>query len=117
MAIAKDLSGNCPGGPEHQDPHIGSRNDVPALRPGTTTSLTMSGSSQTLGPFDPATKYLRLATEGQPAHYDVGLAPTASPNENWLPANAVETIKIQYPDKLAVLQGGSAGDINVTEMR
>lgn len=117
MATARDLSGNSPID-QAVDAHIGSRNDVPALRPGVTRSGTLTSSSVSVGPFLPTTKYLRLAAPtNQPMYYDVGLAPTAVAGENLLPAGAVETIKIQYPDRIAVLQAGTAGLYTLTEMR
>ena len=117
MPTAVDISGNTPGG-NIPEPHLGKPYGVPALRPTTTYSGTLSGTSTNVGPFSPFTKYLRIAAPtGQPMYYDVGITPTAAAGENLLPAGAVEVIEIQYPQKLAVLQAGTAGTYTVTEVR
>lgn len=115
MAFVADKSGNGGNG-LRPDPHLGRAHGVQALKPGATQVVTSSGTSQEIGPFDPGTKHVRIAPSAS-IYYDVGAAPVAVAGENLLVANAIETIALQYPQKIAIIQVSGAGNINFTEMR
>lgn len=85
--------------------------------PGKTTVVTMSASSQPVGPFGSQTYQIRLSTSSQPALVKVGDgSPTADTTSTLLGTNVVDYITVSPGQSAAVLQAGSAGSISITEM-
>lgn len=115
MSVVPDASGN---GYEVPDPHLGGQHDLSALTPHEEHVVAaLSDASQQKGPFNPLTRYVRVAPEGD-CHYAVGANPTASANSPYLPDTVVEYIKVTYPEKIALIQDGAATDpVTITEMR
>lgn len=78
--------------------------------------LTMSGSSQQTGAFGSQTYAVRIATGAQPGFFALGTNPTAANTDNLIGTNAIDYIKVNPGEKIAVLQAGTAGSITITEM-
>jgi hypothetical protein len=86
-------------------------------RAGVTTVITMSAGSQATAAFGAQTYQVRIATSGQPAFIKIGDGtPTAGTGDMVLGANIVEYFTVTPGQKLAVVQGGTAGSISITEM-
>lgn len=115
MPVVPDSSGNGYAVPEA---HLGGQHDISALSPREEHLISaLSNTSQPLGPFNPLTRYVRVAPEGD-CHYAVGANPTATANSPYIADTAIEYIKVTYPEKIAFIQDASATDpVTVTEMR
>lgn len=87
-----------------------------ARRLGTVQNFTMSGSSQQSSAFGSQTRAIRVATNDQPAYFEVGENPTASSADCLMPAGWVEDVTVTPGQKIAVLQAGTAGLFSVTEL-
>lgn len=85
-------------------------------RLGTVTVITMSGSSQQTAAVGSQTRQVRIATAGQPGHFLIGTDPTAAATSHVIGAGCVDYVAINPGEKVAVLQGGTAGVISITEM-
>jgi hypothetical protein len=91
---------------------------APSSRLGTTTVITMSGSSQQTGTFGTQTYQVRIATSTQPAFVSVGNNPTATATSSAiLGTNVVDYVQVTPGMQCAVLQAGTAGTITITEMQ
>jgi hypothetical protein len=88
-----------------------------AHRLGTAHTFTMSGTSQATAAFGAQTRVIRVATNTQPAFIIISDGtPTAANTEAVVPAGWVEYFIVTPGQKLAVLQGGTAGILTVTEL-
>lgn len=86
-------------------------------RASTVHTFTMSGSSQATAAFGAQTYKVRVATNTQPAFIVIGDGtPTAANTDSVVPAGWVEDFDVTPGQKLAVLQGGTAGILTVTEL-
>jgi hypothetical protein len=85
-------------------------------RLGTVTVITMSGTSQATAAVGSQTRAVRLATGAQPAYFLIGSDPTAAATSHLLGTNCVDYVAINPGEKVAVLQGGTAGTISITEL-
>jgi hypothetical protein len=89
---------------------------APSSRLGTTTVITMSGSSQQTSTFGPQTYQVRIATSAQPAFVVIGNNPTAtSTNGSIWGTNIVDYVQCTPGQQCAVLQAGTGGTISITE--
>lgn len=88
---------------------------IRAIYPGTSQVLTMSASSQQFSAVGAKTTVVRIATAGQAALIAFGTNPTATSASCFLAANSSELFAIHPGDKVAVLQGGTAGSVYLTE--
>jgi hypothetical protein len=84
--------------------------------PLTNHAITMSASSQQTPAFGAQTHLVRIATKDQPARIAVGENPTATATSMLIPSAWSEYLSVRPGEKIAVLQGGVAGDITITEM-
>lgn len=87
-----------------------------ARRLGTVQNFTMSGTSQQSSAFGAQTYAVRLATNDQPAYFEVGENPTATNADCLMPAGWIEDVTVSPGQKIAVLQAGTAGVFSVTEL-
>lgn len=87
-------------------------------RLGTVHKITMSGSSQATAAFGSQTYKVRLATGAQPAWFliDSGTPSATTANSHWFPVSWAEDFDCTPGQKCAVIQGGTAGDITITEL-
>lgn len=89
-------------------------------RPGINTVFTLSGSSQQTAAFGTQTYQIRVATSGAApagaAYLAIGANPTADTTGILIPGNFVDYFTVTPGQKIAVIQGGTAGLISVTEM-
>ena len=86
-------------------------------RLGTNTTFTMSGSSQATAAFTSQCYMIRIATNDQPAFFEVGDGtPTATAADVLIGPNCIDYITVTPGQKLAVLQAGTAGLFSVTEL-
>ena len=111
MAIVADLSGNSPLG-IGTDPHISRPGEQPALIPGSTTKKGMDGSAQRFGPFGDECVFLRISTT---AAVNYAVNATATANSTYLPAGAIEYIRIKPGQYLSMI--GASGDVYVDEAK
>jgi hypothetical protein len=86
-------------------------------RAGVTTVITMSAGSQATAAFGAQTYQIRVSTGAQPAFIKIGDGtPTAGTGDMILGANVVDYFSVTPGQKAAVVQGGTAGTISITEM-
>jgi hypothetical protein len=85
---------------------------------GTTQVMTVTASSVQSTAIASDCTIIRLATSsGAHCHFQIGTNPTASLTTSpMLPPNAVEYIKVTGGDKVAVIRGGTAVDISITQV-
>ena len=85
---------------------------------GTTQIMTVTASSVQSNAVAAGCTIVRLANSSTAhAHFQIGSNPTASLTTSpMLPANAVEYIKVTGGDKVAVIRGGTATDISITQV-
>lgn len=63
----------------------------------------------------PAQVYLaRIAARSNPMFYAVGTNPTATAASTFLPQNEVEVIQVNPGEKIAAIQDGGAGQMNIS---
>jgi hypothetical protein len=85
---------------------------------GTTQVMTVTASSVQSTAIASDCTIIRLAN-GSTAHchFQIGTNPTASLTTSpMLPPNAVEYIKVTGGDKVAVIRGGTATDVSITQV-
>ena len=85
---------------------------------GTTQIMTVSASSVQSNAIASDCTIIRLAV-GSTAncHFQIGSNPTASLTTSPMaPANSVEYLKVSGGDKVAVIRGGTAVDISITQV-
>jgi hypothetical protein len=85
---------------------------------GTTQVMTVTASSVQSTAFAAGCTIIRLANSSTAhAHFAIGANPTASLTTSpMLPPNAVEYIKVNGGDKVAVIRGGTATDVSITQI-
>lgn len=85
---------------------------------GTTQVMTVTASSVQSTAVDAGCTIIRLANASTAhAHFAIGANPTASLTTSpMLPPNAVEYIKVNGGDKVAVIRGGTATDVSITQI-
>ena len=85
---------------------------------GTTQVMTVSASSVQSTAIAANCTIIRLANgSAAQCHFEIGSNPTASLTTSaMLPANAVEYIRVTGSDKVAVIRGGTATDISITQV-
>ena len=85
---------------------------------GTTQIMTVTASSVQSNAVAAGCTIVRLANSNTAhVHFQIGSNPTASLTTSpMLPANAVEYIKVTGGDKIAVIRGGTATDISITQI-
>jgi hypothetical protein len=85
---------------------------------GTTQVMTVTASSVQSSAVAAGCTIIRLANSSTAhAHFAIGSNPTASLTTSpMLPANAVEYIKVNGGDKVAVIRGGTATDVSITQV-
>jgi len=85
---------------------------------GTTQVMTVTASSVQSTAFAAGCTIIRLASaSGAHLHFAVGSNPTASLTTSpMLPPNTVEYIKVNGGDKIAVIRGGTAVDVSITQI-
>jgi hypothetical protein len=90
----------------------------PSSRLGTIHNFTLSASSQATAAFGAQTRQIRVATETQPAFFEIGDGtPTAAAaTSNVIGANRSEYFSVTPGQRCAALQAGTAGKLSVTEI-
>ena len=85
---------------------------------GTTQIMTVTASSVQSNAFAAGCTIIRLANSNTAhAHFQIGANPTASLTTSpMLPPNAVEYFKVNGGDKVAVIRGGTATDVSITQI-
>ena len=85
---------------------------------GTTQVMTVTGSSVQSTAFAADCTIVRLSTTGAGhLYFATGSNPTASLTTSpHLPPNSVEYIKVNGGDKIAVIRGGTAVDVSITQV-
>jgi hypothetical protein len=85
---------------------------------GTTQVMTVTASSVQSTAVAAGCTIIRLANASTAhAHFAIGANPTASLTTSpMLPPNAVEYIKVNGGDKVAVIRGGTATDVSITQI-
>ena len=85
---------------------------------GTTQIMTVSASSVQSNAIASDCTIIRLAVGSTaPCHFQIGSNPTASLTTSPMaPANSVEYLKVSGGDKVAVIRGGTAVDISITQV-
>jgi hypothetical protein len=85
---------------------------------GTTQVMTVTASSVQSTAIASDCTIIRLANGGGAhCHFAIGANPTASLTTSaMLPANAIEYIKVKGGDKVAVIRGGTATDVSITQV-
>ena len=85
---------------------------------GTTQVMTVSASSVQSTAIAADCTIIRLANSNTAhAHFQIGSNPTASLTTSpMIPANAVEYIKVNGGDKVAVIRGATATDVSITQI-
>ena len=85
---------------------------------GTTQIMTVTTSSVQSTAVGAGVTMLRLAnSSGVHLHFAIGSNPTASITTSpMLPANAVEYVACASGDKVAVIRGGTATDVSITQI-
>lgn len=85
---------------------------------GTTQVMTVTASSVQSTAVAAGCTIIRLANSSTAhAHFAIGANPTASLTTSpMLPPNAVEYIKVNGGDKVAVIRGGTATDVSITQI-
>ncbi len=89
---------------------------IQALAPGTTQTITTSGSSAaTSNAFADGTTVVRIVAT-KDCHITFAAAPTATTSLLLMPSNQVEYFKVNAGEKCAAIQSSEAGTVFVTEM-
>ncbi|WP_286943379.1 hypothetical protein [Acinetobacter sp. UBA6526] len=89
---------------------------IQALAPGTTQTITTSGSSAaTSSAFAAGTTVVRIVAT-KDCHITFAASPTATTSLPFMPANQVEYFKVTAGEKCAAIQSSEAGTVFVTEM-
>jgi hypothetical protein len=85
---------------------------------GTTQVMTVSASSVQSTAIASDCTIIRLANgSAAHCHFQTGSNPTASLTTSpMLPANSVQYIKVAGGDKVAVIRGGTATDVSITQV-
>jgi len=85
---------------------------------GTTQVMTVSASSVQSSAIASDCTIIRLAVgSAAHCHFQIGSNPTASLTTSPMaPANSVEYLKVSGGDKVAVIRGGTAVDISITQV-
>jgi hypothetical protein len=85
---------------------------------GTTQVMTVTASSVQSNAVAAGCTIIRLANgSAADCHFQIGTNPTASLTTSpMLPAYVVEYIKVTGGDKVAVIRGGTATDISITQI-
>jgi hypothetical protein len=85
---------------------------------GTTQVMTVTASSVQSNAIASDCTIIRLAVSGAAhCHFQIGSNPTASLTTSPMaPANSVEYLKVSGGDKVAVIRGGTAVDISITQV-
>lgn len=85
---------------------------------GTTQVMTVTASSVQSTAIASDCTIIRLANSSTAhAHFAIGTNPTATLTTSaMLPANAIEYIKVKGGDKVAVIRGGTATDVSITQV-
>jgi hypothetical protein len=85
---------------------------------GTTQVMTVTASSVQSTAFAAGCTIIRLASaSGAHLHFAIGANPTASLTTSpMLPPNTIEYIKVNGGDKIAVIRGGTAVDVSITQI-
>ena len=85
---------------------------------GTTQVMTVTASSVQSTAIASDCTIIRLANgSAAHCHFSIGANPTATTTTSpMLPANAVEYIKVKGGDKVAVIRGGTATDVSITQV-
>jgi hypothetical protein len=85
---------------------------------GTTQVMTVSGSSVQSTAVGAGVTMLRLANGGGAhCHFAIGASPTASLTTSpMLPASSIEYVACSPGDKVAVIRGGTATDVSITQI-
>jgi hypothetical protein len=97
-----------------KDPH--NFHPIQALAPGTTQTITTSGSSAVISSvFTADTTVVRIVAT-KDCHITFAAAPTATTSLPFMPANQVEYFKVTAGEKCAAIQSSEAGTVFVTEM-
>ena len=87
---------------------------IQALRSGTTQKISVGASSTASSAFAAKTRAIRIvSTTG--GHYAIGLNPTATTDDPYLPADVVEFVAVNGSDRIALIQAASSGTAWVTE--
>ena len=95
---------------------LNTNESIQAAAPGTTQTITTSGSSAAISTaFGNNTRLVRIvATED--VNIKFGSSPTATTSDPFIPANQVEYFKVTAGEKVAAIQNSAAGTVYVTEM-
>ena len=90
---------------------------VPVLRAGTVQKVTVGATSQaTANAFGSGTEVARIVASVD-CHFALGTSPTATANDHYLPAGALEYLRVAAGEKLAFLRAGTLdGIVTVTEL-
>jgi len=85
---------------------------------GTTQVMTVTGSSVQSNAIASDCTIIRLATSsGAHCHFEIGSNPTASLTTSpMMPPNSVGYFKVNGGDKVAVIRGGTAVDISISQV-
>ena len=85
---------------------------------GTTQVMTVSATSVQSTAVGAGVTMLRLANGGgSHCHFAIGASPTASLTTSpMLPANSIEYVACASGDKVAVIRGGTATDVSITQI-
>ena len=85
---------------------------------GTTQVMTVTASSVQSNAVASDCTIIRLANAGVThAHFAIGANPTATLTTSpMLPPNSVEYFKVNGGDKVAVIRGGTATDVSITQV-
>ena len=83
------------------------------LKPISTIKRSIGASSAQTAAIGVNVQYVRLVTDTA-CHYEVGVNPTATSSNVFLPANEIEIIKISEGEKIAVI--GTSGNLYITSL-
>jgi hypothetical protein len=89
---------------------------IQAAAPGTTQTITTSGSSAAISTAFGNNKRIARIVATEDCHIAFAASPTATTSNTFLPAKQVEYFKITAGEKVAAIQSSTAGTVYVTEM-
>lgn len=91
---------------------------IPAIRPGTVQTVSVSSASAAVSNFFAARTTIIRIVSTTDCHYVVNDSPTATTSDTFLPANAVEFVRVNggdSGDKIAFIRNASDGTAYITE--
>jgi hypothetical protein len=89
--------------------------EFPATKNGTSQDVATGAASAQSAAFGPDTRVIRICCTVA-CRYLTGANPTALATSTLLPANWIEYVMVKGADKIAAIQEGSAGKLNIVEL-